>query len=62
MLRSLGQNPTFAELEQMVNEIDVDGNGEVHSFIFPVWLKVEKDTRARARSSLWASFKQSKSA
>lgn len=29
VLRSLGQNPTFAELEDMVREVDIDGNGEV---------------------------------
>lgn len=29
VLRSLGQNPTFEELQEMVNEVDEDGNGEV---------------------------------
>ena len=29
MLRSLGQNPTQEELEDMVKEVDEDGNGEV---------------------------------
>ena len=29
VLRSLGQNPTFDELQEMVNEVDGDGNGEV---------------------------------
>eukprot|EP00249_Psilotum_nudum_P012010 c23528_g1_i1 orf=199-648(+) len=29
VMRSLGQNPTKTELQNMINEVDVDGNGTV---------------------------------
>ena len=37
VMRSLGQNPTEAELHDMINEVDADGNGTVH---FPEFLSL----------------------
>merc|ERR1712232_1295074 len=37
VMRSLGQNPTEAELQDMINEVDADGNGSVD---FPEFLSL----------------------
>eukprot|EP01016_Furgasonia_blochmanni_P006090 TRINITY_DN1242_c0_g1_i3.p2 TRINITY_DN1242_c0_g1~~TRINITY_DN1242_c0_g1_i3.p2 ORF type:complete len:218 (-),score=95.73 TRINITY_DN1242_c0_g1_i3:180-833(-) len=37
VMRSLGQNPTEAELQDMINEVDIDGNGTID---FPEFLSL----------------------
>ena len=37
-MRSMGMNPTEAELLEMINEFDTDGSGQVHSPVhFPLF-------------------------
>lgn len=37
VMRSLGQNPTEAELQDMINEVDADGNGTID---FPEFIQL----------------------
>ena len=42
-MRSLGQNPTEAELQDMINEVDADGTIDFHEFLTMMARKM-KDT------------------
>lgn len=45
VMRSLGLNPTEAELQDMVNEVDADGNGNID---FTEFLTMVRGERMRA--------------
>merc|ERR1712138_352273 len=55
VMRSLGQNPTEAELQDMINEVDADGNGTID---FPEFLSLmarkikDTDTEEELREAM----------
>ena len=54
-MRSLGQNPTEAELMDMINEVDVDGNGTVDFDEFLIMM-VRKSKEADSEEELKQAF------
>ena len=54
MMRSLGQNPTDAEVQDMINEVDVDGSGAMEFPEFCVMMvkkMAESDTENEVREA-----------
>ena len=54
MMRSLGQNPTDAEVQDMINEVDVDGSGSMEFPEFCVMMvkkMAETDTENEIREA-----------
>ena len=54
VMRSLGQNPTEAELQDMINEVDVDGSGDMEFPEFCVMMvkkMQETDTENEVREA-----------
>ena len=56
VMRSLGQNPTEADLADMINSIDTDGNGVI-SFIEFVRLMVTKARNTDSEEELREAFR-----
>ena len=56
VMRSLGQNPTEAELQDMINEVDADGNGTIDFKEF-LGLMVRKMKDTDTEEELLEAFK-----
>ncbi|XP_060063077.1 uncharacterized protein LOC132543579 [Ylistrum balloti] len=56
VMRSLGQNPTEAELQDMINEVDADGNGEIDFQEF-LTMMARKMTSMDSQEELNEAFK-----
>jgi calmodulin len=54
VMRSLGQNPTDAELADMINEVDADGNGTID---FPEFLTMIKIKGSDSEEEILEAFK-----
>merc|ERR1712079_939100 len=54
VMRSLGQNPTEAELQDMINEVDADGNGTID---FPEFLTMMARKMTDTDEELIEAFK-----
>ena len=59
VMRSLGQNPTEGELQDMINEVDIDGNGTIEftEFLGMMAKKMkESDGEEELREAFRVSF------
>jgi calmodulin len=54
-MRSLGQNPTEAELQDMISEVDADGNGTIDfpEFLMLMARKMKASIRLACFRAAW---------
>ena len=58
VMKSLGQNPTEAELQEMINEIDIDGNGEIDFDEFLLLMVKKINEGADSEEELYQAFRE----
>ncbi|XP_046582448.1 calmodulin-A-like isoform X1 [Haliotis rubra] len=57
VMRSLGQNPTEAELQDMINEVDADGNGNIDFPEFLTMMQKKLSSRSDSEEEVREAFK-----
>ena len=57
-MKSFGQNPAEAELQEMINEIDIDGNGEIDFDEFLLHMVKEINEGADSEEELFQAFRE----
>ena len=56
VMRSLGQNPTDAEVQDMINEVDVDGSGAIEFPEFCVRINIQPHRELASRGKWRGCF------
>jgi len=56
-LRALGRNPSEAELQKLIREIDPEGNGKIDFSDFLAIIKLEKDRKVDTEEEIQEAFK-----
>lgn len=57
VMRTLGQNPTEAELQYMINEVDTDGNGSIEFDEFLKMMAGMAKSPIDEERELWEAFR-----
>ena len=58
LLRSMGQNPTDSEVNDMINEVDVDGSGVLHFEEFLSFVKRLTRNRGDPENELREAYRR----